>query len=122
MLFATSVIISVTIFSLVRVSPVKAQADDGCPLETMVQSLQLCMQRAADQGFIDNQGVADSLLAKLGAAQNAVDRNQTNVAANQVQAFLQEVQAQARVHIEQEHADHMISHAWVVIQALSGPR
>lgn len=120
-LVGASVIIAFAIFSLVGASPAQAQASDGCPLDTTVQSLHVCVQHAADQGFIDNQSVANSLLAKLGAAQNAVNRNQPDVAANQVQAFIQEVQAQAGKHIDQMHAEHMIAHAQAVIQALEEP-
>jgi hypothetical protein len=36
-LFVTSAIISIAIFSLVGASPVKVQADDGCPAATTVQ-------------------------------------------------------------------------------------
>lgn len=120
-LVSTSVAIAFLIFGLVGASPAKAQAGEACPSDATVQSLQTCVQHAADQGFIDNQGVANSLLAKLRAAQNAVDRNQTDVASNQLQAFIEEVRAQAGIHIEQMHADHMISHAQVVIQALNEP-
>ncbi len=33
-------------------------------------------------------------------------------------AFIHEVQAQVGKHIEQEHAEHLVMHAQVVIQAL----
>jgi hypothetical protein len=71
-------------------------------------------------GFIDNQGVARSLLAKLDAAAAAAERGQPMVAVQAVQAFANEVTAQAGKHIEAEHADHMLTHAQVVIQALGG--
>jgi len=64
--------------------------------------------------------VANSLLAKLDAAQAAVDRGQTSVAINKLQAFINEVQAQAGKHIDSMHAQHMVMHAQLVIQALSG--
>lgn len=89
-----------------------------------MQSLQICVERTAGQGFIDNQGVTNSLLAKLGVAQNAVDRYQPTVAINQLQALMREVQAQAGKHIDQIHAEHIIAHAQAVIQAVplpSGP-
>ena len=121
MLVGTSIVMAFIIVSLVGASPAKAQASDGCPLDTTVQSLQICVQYAADQGFIDNQGVANSFLAKLGAAQNAVNRNQPDVAINQLQAFIQEVQAQAGKHIDAMHAEHMVAHAQAVVQALKEP-
>ena len=121
MLVGTGVVIAFVIFSLVGASPAKAQASDGCLLDTTVQSLQICVEHAADQGFIDNQGVANSLLAKLGVAQNAVDRYQPTVAINQLQALIREVRAQAGKHIDQIHAEHMIGHAQIVIQAMQLP-
>lgn len=121
-LVSTSIAFAFLIFSLVVKSPARAQASEARPLDATVQSPQICGQHATDQGFIDNQGVANSLLAKLWAAQNAVDRNQTDVASNQLEAFIEEVRAQAGIPIEQMRADHMISHAQVVaIQALNEP-
>jgi len=80
--------------------------------------LEACVQHAADQGFIDNQGVTNSLFAKLGAAQAAFDRGQTGTAINLLNAFINEVQAQAGKHIDQMHAEHMVMHAQMVIRAL----
>lgn len=121
MLVGTGVVIAFVIFSLVGASPAKAQASDGCPPDTTVQSLQICVEHAAGQGFIDNQGVTNSLLAKLGAAQNAIDHNQPTVAINQLQALMREVQAQAGKHIDQIRAEHIIAHAQAVIQAVRLP-
>jgi hypothetical protein len=83
-----------------------------------IASLEAWVEHAAQQGFIDNQGITNSLLAKLDAAQAAFDRGQTSVAINKVQAFINEVQAQAGKHIEQMHAGHLVEHAQMVIQAL----
>jgi hypothetical protein len=69
-------------------------------------------------GAITQPGVTNSLLAKIGAAQNAVDRGQPAVAVQVLRAFINEVQAQSGVHIDPEHAQHMISHAEQVIAAL----
>jgi hypothetical protein len=98
----------------------RAQANVVCVHEPTISSLRACVQHAADEGFIDNQGVTNSLLAKLDAAQAALDRGQTGVAINLLNAFIHEVQAQAGKHIQQEHAQHLVMHAQLVIQALSG--
>src|SRR6266487_2045914 len=95
----------------------RAQANDVCVHEPTISSLRACVQHAADEGFIDNQGVTNSLLAKLDAAQAALDRGQTSVAINNLEAFIYEVQAQAGKHIQQEHAGQLVEHAQVVIQA-----
>lgn len=91
---------------------------DSCPLEATIASLQACVQHAADMGFIGNQGVTQSLLAKLDAVQAAVDQSQPGVAVQVVQAFEDEVTAQAGKHIDPEHAQHMLLHAQIASQAL----
>jgi hypothetical protein len=88
------------------------------PMEATVASLRDCVQHAADMGKIDNAGVAHSLLAKIDGAQAAVDRGQPAVAVNELQAFIHEVQAQAGQHVDAEHADHMVMHAQMVVDAL----
>lgn len=103
-----------------RAPTASAQASDSCPHEATITSLQTCVQHAADAGFIDNQSVANSLLAKLDAAQAALTRGQPAVAVNLVQEFSLEVRAQRGIHIEAEHADHMLMHAEMVIAALEG--
>jgi hypothetical protein len=97
-----------------------AQGSDICPSEPTIQSLQACVLHAAEMGFIDNAGVTGSLLAKLDAAASAADRGQPLVAVQAIQAFVNEVTAQAGTHIDTEHAEHMLAHAQAVIQALGG--
>src|SRR6266852_9334902 len=96
----------------------RAQTSDDCVHAPTISSLRTCVQHAADEGFIDNQGVTNSLLAKLDAAQAAQDRGQTSEAINQLDAFIYEVQAQAGKHIDPMHAQHLVMHAQMVIQAL----
>ncbi len=98
----------------------RAQTSDDCVHAPTISSLRTCVQHAADQGFIDNQGITNSLLAKLDAAQAAQDRGQTGAVINLLNAFIHGVQAQADKHIEQEHAQHLVMHAQLVIQALGG--
>lgn len=105
-------------FNLLVSGTARAQASDGCVHQPTISSLKACVQHAAAEGFIDNQGVANSLLAKLDAAQAALDQGQTSVAINQLDAFIREVQAQAGKHIDPMHAQHMVMHAHMVIKAL----
>jgi hypothetical protein len=109
---------------LIVVTPVAsraaAQESDTCPTEATIASLQTCVLHAAQMGCIDNAGVTQSLLAELDAAASAADRGQPLVAVQAIQAFMNEVTVQAGVHIDAEHAEHMLAHARAVIQALGG--
>lgn len=113
------VILTLVTLSLTAVQPVLAQSGDDCTHGTTIASLQNCVQHAAHEGHIDNPGVTQSLLAKLETAQAAADRGQPAAAINTLQAFIQEVQAQAGKHIVPEHAGHLVGHTQVVIQTLS---
>jgi hypothetical protein len=92
-----------------------------CVHAPTIQSLRECVQQASMQGLITNQGITQSLLAKLDAAQAAVDRNQPDVAVKLLEAFIGEAEAQAGQHINAEHAQHLVEHAKLVIQALNTP-
>jgi len=105
-------------FNLLTTGTARAQTTDDCVHAPTIDSLKICVEHAASQGFIDNQGVTNSLLAQLDTAQAALDRGQTSVAINTLQAFINEVQAQAGKHIDQPHAGHLVEHAQLVIQAL----
>ena len=61
---------------------------------------------------------AASLHAKLDAAQAALDRGQTNVAVNMLNAFIKEVNAQSGVLIVDPHGEHLAMHAQMVIDHL----
>ena len=98
-----------------------AAAQEMCPMTPTVAALRDCVTHATSEGLIDNAGVAHSLFAKIDAAQAAVDRGQPSVAANILDAFVQETQAQAGRHIDATHAAHMIMHAQAVIAALRAP-
>jgi len=103
------------------VLPGGAQAHDDMMCQgdmTTIASLRHCVQHAYEMGHVDNVGVATSLLAKLDAAQAAADRGQKTLAIHLLEAFVTEVQAQAGVHIDPVHAEHMVMHADMVIQAL----
>jgi hypothetical protein len=105
-------------FTLFVPGTARAQTGDECPLVPTISSLTACVQQASETGNIDNQGVANSLLIKLDAAQTAFDRGQSAVAIHQLKAFIHEVRAQAGKHIDAAHAEHMVMHARAVIQVL----
>lgn len=108
------------VLSLTAVAPMHAQ-EEMCPHSApTLTDLRACVVHAAEIGHIDNAGVAHSLLAKLDAAQAAVERGQNAVAIHQLEAFIHEVEAQSGKHIDAEHAAHMIDHARMVIDALNG--
>jgi hypothetical protein len=105
-------------FNLLKPGMARAQTSDDCVHAPTIESLQMCVEHAASQGFIDNKGVTHSLLAKLDAAQAAEAGGQAGTAINLLGAFIHEVQAQAGKHIDQTHAQHLVMHAQMVIDAL----
>jgi hypothetical protein len=95
-------------FSLRTPGMARAQTTEECPLTPTIASLTNCVEHAAAEGLINNQGVTNSLLAKLDAAQVAQDSGQIKTAINLLGAFIHEVQAQAGKHIDQTHAQLVI--------------
>lgn len=79
-----------------------------------IDHLQMCVSH-----HVDHNGILRALQAKLNAAQKADDRDQTHVAINNLEAFINLVEAQSGKSIAVEHANHMIQHAEAVIDALS---
>jgi hypothetical protein len=112
------ILLTVVVLGVLVAGPAPAQAQDMCSHEPTVQALRECVQHAIAEGHIDDSTIAQSLLAKLDAAQAALDRGQPAVAVQILRAFVYEVQAQAGVHIDAEHAAHMVMHAQIVIAAL----
>lgn len=115
-LFITLTIVSL---SLLIVTPVLAQMADTCTHDPSVASLRDCVAHARHMGAIANDGVSQGLLAKLDAAQAALDRGNETAAINILQAFIRDVRAQAGKGVVAEHAQHMVQHAQDVIAALS---
>jgi len=111
------VVLAVLTLGLFGPRPAAATGMDLCN-ETTIQSLHHCVMHAYEMGHITSSGVVTSLLAKLDAAQQALDRGQPTTAIHQLQAFIREVRAQAGQHIDAEHAGHMYEHAEMVISAL----
>jgi hypothetical protein len=83
-----------------------------------IDSLEACVKHAASQGFITSKWVSHSLLAKLDAAEEAVNDDHTSQAIHLLKAFIHEVEAQSGKHIVPMHAKHLVMHAQMVIQAL----
>lgn len=114
-------VLGMVVLLLVLAAPAFAAEDHTCDHEaTTIESLHHCVMHALDMGHITNSSVANSLMAKLDAAQAAVDRGQPGVAINILQAFINEVNAQAGIHIDADHAGHLVAHAENVITALAG--
>ncbi len=120
------VILIFVMSSLMIASPALAQSPDACPhhdhdMMATVQALINCVEHASKMGVITEPDVTEGLLDKLYAAQAAVERGDPAVAANILQAFINQVQAQAGKNIVPEmHAVHLEQHAQRVINALNG--
>lgn len=113
------VLITILVFSFAAPALAQGTGHD-CPHgSATVADLRVCVEHAVAMRHIDNQGIARSLLAKLDAAQAALDRGQPAVAINALQALINAVEAQSGNHIETQHGTHMIAHAHMVIDALS---
>lgn len=108
------------VLALALVSRAHASDEQDCNVVTVI-SLHHCIQHAIEMGHVSNAGVANSLLRKVDAALAAEDRGNTSVAVRILEAFINEVEAQAGIHIDSTHADHMITHATNVIVDLLSP-
>ena len=69
-------------------------------------------------GAIDNSGIAQSLLAKLAAAAEAVDRGQPGTAIEILDAFGLEVEAQTGRRLSPETADVLLDDAASLVESL----
>ncbi len=105
-------------FTLITPTNARAQTSDECVHQPTIDSLKMCVQHAAAQGFINSKGVTYSLLAKLDLAEEAVKDDCTSRAIDLLEAFIHEVKAQSGKHIASMHAEHLVMHAQMVIQAL----
>ena len=115
-----SVVVLLSLLTTALALPAFASDEHMCNHDmNTIESLHHCVNHALEMGHITNAGVANALLAKLDAAQAALDRGQPAVAVNNLNAFINQVQAQSGKHIDPVHADHMIMHAQMVIATLS---
>ena len=114
--------ISLTLAALVlglgSLVPTLAQQECPEPMAPTIEALHHCVVHAVESGHIPNEHLATSLLSKLEAAQAERDRGRRETAANLLNAFIHEVSALGGNQIDAAHAEHMISHAKMVIEAL----
>lgn len=115
-----SLVLVWAVLALALVSRAHASDEQDCNAVTVI-SLHHCVAHAVEMGHISNAGVANSLLRKVDAALAAEDWGNTRVTVRILEAFINEVEAQAGIHIDSTHADHMINHATKVIVALLSP-
>jgi hypothetical protein len=111
----------VILLSMALVTPALAHEGHECDHHhhlATIESLADHVEHAAMMGHISNAGVANSLLAKLSAAQAALDRGQTVVAVNNLNAFVNQLEAQAGNQVLEPHASCLIHHAHQVHMAL----
>jgi hypothetical protein len=115
-------VLTILAMSLAFASPALAmEGEHECMHGDMamdVASLHHCVDHAVAMGHITNPNWAKSLHAKLDAAQAAVDRGQTETAANILSAFVNEVEAQSGHFIVEPHGEHLVGHAEMVINHL----
>lgn len=115
-----SVFLLLALLTAALAAPAFASEEHMCAHDmNTVESLHHCVHHALEMGHITNADIANALQAKLDGAQAALDRGQPDVAINLLNAFVNQVQAQAGVHIDPMHAEHMIMHAQMVIMALA---
>src|SRR5512135_3716387 len=105
-------------FTLSTPAIARVQTGDGCVHQPTLDSLKMCVKHAAAEGFINSEEVMHRLLAKLDMAEEAVDDGYTSQAIHLLRAFIREVKAQSGKHIVSVHAEHLVMHAQMVIQAL----
>jgi hypothetical protein len=116
----TIMLATVLVLGLLAVAPAQGQSMDDCPHEPTIAALHACVEHAVEHGHIDNTGIVRSLHAKLDAASAAALRGQPAVASNILEAFVQELHAQAGQHVEAAPAGHLQMHAEMVIAAIGG--
>ncbi|MBI2907891.1 MAG: hypothetical protein HYX92_09570 [Chloroflexi bacterium] len=79
------------------------------------QSLGATVDAFLASGAISNAGVASSLVSKIDAARAAMERANINAARGQLQAFINQVEAQRGKSITGAAADQLIADAqWII--------
>jgi hypothetical protein len=89
-------------------------------VEATLQSLRGTVERFIADGAIKDEGVGNSLLAKIDGAIASEGRGQRQVAAKQLAAFSAEVKAQRGKHVTIDAADLLLTDAAVVRKRLLG--
>lgn len=111
----------IVLLSVALVTPAVAAEGHNCGHhhhEATIENLAQHVEHAAMMDHITNVGVANSLLAKLSAAQSALDSGQTAAAVQILNAFINELEAQTGKHVPEPHAGCLIHHAHQVHMAL----
>ncbi|MEW6410459.1 MAG: hypothetical protein AB1488_10185 [Nitrospirota bacterium] len=80
-----------------------------------IQSTRQDITLSYNVGWITNAGIVKSLIAKLDAAESAINRVQKKTTANQLNAFINEVKAQSTFHIKPECAEMLIKDAEYIL-------
>lgn len=94
-----------------------AEAEVTFTVEATIATLQATIERLVADGVL-GQGTADSLLRKVAAAADAVDRGQVPVAMRQLRAFVEAIDGQAKDRVAPETADLLRGDAEAVIAGL----
>jgi hypothetical protein len=116
-------------WNLIDVDSDNDNADDGKELELYIEqtcmmssysiinptSILECLGEIVEQlfedGFIDNEGIMNSLQQKLENAKKALENGNEHTAQNILEAFINELEAQGGKHIELESAEELIKKA-----------
>ena len=88
------------------------------PIPTTIGELKTEIEELGSEGEIDNQGIVNSLIAKLNAAQKLIEDGKIDQAKNILNAFINQVQAQSGKHITPEVADILIESAEHILSHL----
>lgn len=90
------------------------------PATATIESLITTLEGYCQGGQIDNQGICNSLQGKLNKAQKYINQGKPDKAVKELQAFVNEVEAQRGKHIIIEAADWLIDIAGQLITQLQG--
>ncbi len=80
-----------------------------------INSTKIDVETSYKVGWITNKGIMQSLLAKLDAAESALNRGQKKTASNQLNAFINEVKVQTTIHIKPECAEMLVEDAEYIL-------
>jgi hypothetical protein len=91
--------------------------NDGCAdtVEGLIDLLNVLRNDAQHKGMVKSRGIARSLMAKLLAAQKSIDKDKEKAAVKQLNAFINEVEAQSGKKIPEEVADLLCAYAQNII-------
>ena len=109
-------LVALAVGALAQVGMAFAHEEEKCEmtLDTLVE----CVTHHWERGEIYNEGVYQSLIAKVNAAVDARDRGDIEAAANILSAFISEVEILKSTQIAPEAAEHMIAHAEEALENL----